>query len=142
MTNKTEVTIDVIIHATEDINKFYEAFEKRFGIESKLFSVQNLTGHYDNPIILLNGKFTKKDADGIIEKIIQNIPSDELTNIIDDLDELISSSGLHLRFDKQEFVMGKLAMEEKNAIKVKIYTPVYNKKETADTYLTLLDRSN
>ena len=142
MTNKTEVTIDVIIHATEDINKFYETFEKMLDIKQKEFSVQNLTGHYDNPITMLSGKFTKKDADGLIEKLIQNIPSDELTNIIDELDELISSSGLHLRFDKQEFVMGKLAIQEKNAIKVKIYTPVYNKKETADAYLTILDRSN
>ena len=142
MTNKTEVTIDVIIHATEDIEKFYDAFEKMFDTKREEFSVQNLTGHYENPITMLNGKFVKKDADILVEKLVQNIPSDELSNIIDELDELISSAGLHLRFDKQEFVKGKLAMQEKNAIKVKIYTPVYNKKETADTYLTLLDRSN
>ena len=142
MTNKTEVTIDVIIHATEDINKFYEVFEKMFDIKSKSFSIQNLSGHYDNPIIMLNGKFTKKYADIFIEKLVQNISAGELTRIIDELDELISSSGLHLRFDKQEFVKGKLAIQEKNAIKVKIYTPVYNKKETADAYLLLLDRSN
>jgi len=142
MTNKTEITIDVIIHATEDINKFYKSFGKIFDVKPESFSVQNLSGHFDNPITMLNIKFTKKYANIFIEKFIQNIHPEELNTIIDELDELISSSGLHLRFDKQEFVKGKLVLHEKNAIKVKIYTPVYNKKETAETYLTLLERSN
>ena len=142
MSIKTEITIDVIIHATEDIKKYYEAFEKIFDMKSEIFSVQNLTGHYDNPITLLNVKLTKKDANNFIEKFIEKIPKDELDIIIEDLDELISSAGLHLRFDKQEFVRGKLSLQEKNAIKVKIYTPVYNKKETAESYLSLLERSN
>ena len=142
MTIKTEVTIDVIIHATEDIKKYYEAFEKIFDIKSEIFSVQNLTGHFDNPITMLNVKLTKNDANNFIERFIEKIPKDELEIIIEDLDELISSAGLHLRFDKQEFVKGKLSLQERNAIKVKIYTPVYNKKETAESYLALLERSN
>ena len=142
MSIKTEVTIDVIIHATEDIKKYYESFEKIFDMKSEIFSIQNLAGHYDNPITLLNVKLTKKDANNFIEKFIEKIPKDELDIIIEDLDELISSAGLHLRFDKQEFVRGKLSLQEKNAIKVKIYTPVYNKKETAESYLSLLERSN
>ncbi len=142
MSIKTEVTIDAIIHATEDIKKYYEAFEKIFDMKSEIFSIQNLTGHYDNPITLLNVKLTKNDANNFIEKFIEKIPKDELDIIIEDLDELISSAGLHLRFDKQEFVRGKLSLQEKNAIKVKIYTPVYNKKETAESYLALLERSN
>lgn len=142
MSIKTEVTIDAIIHATEDIKKYYESFEKIFDMKSEIFSIQNLTGHYDNPITLLNVKLTKNDANNFIEKFIEKIPKDELDIIIEDLDELISSAGLHLRFDKQEFVRGKLSLQEKNAIKVKIYTPVYNKKETAESYLALLERSN
>ena len=142
MTIKTEVTIDVIIHATEDIKKYYEAFEKIFDIKSEIFSVQNLTGHFDNPITMLNVKLTKNDANKFIEKFIDKIPKEELEIIIEDLDELISSAGLHLRFDKQEFVKGKLSLQERNAIKVKIYTPVYNKKESAESYLALLERSN
>ena len=108
MTNKTEVTIDVIIHATEDISKFYDSFEKNFDIKPESFTVQNLSGHFDNPITMLNAKFTKKDANQFIEKFIQNIHPEELNIIVDELDELVSSSGLHLRLDKQEFVKGKL----------------------------------
>ncbi len=142
MSNKTEVTIDVIIHATEDVKKFFDAFEKIFNMDEKKFSVQNLEGHFDNPITLLNAKLTKNEANEFVDKFLENLPKEELDMIIDELDELISSAGLHLRLDKQEFVQGNLSIQEKNAIKVKIYTPVYNKKETADAYLTLLERSN
>ena len=142
MSNKTEVTIDVIIHATEDIKKYYDAFEKIFSLDQKKFSVQNLSGHFDNPITMLNAKLTKKEANEFVDKFLEKIPKEELNMIIDELDELISSAGLHLRFDKQDFVQGKLSIQEKNAIKVKIYTPVYNKKETAEAYLMLLERSN
>ena len=142
MSNKTEVTIDVIIHATEDIKKYYDAFEKIFNLDQKKFSVQNLSGHFDNPITMLNAKLTKKEANEFVDKFLEKIPKEELNMVIDELDELISSAGLHLRFDKQDFVQGKLSIQEKNAIKVKIYTPVYNKKETAEAYLTLLERSN
>ncbi len=142
MANKIEVTIDVIIHATEDINKFFDAFEKIFGIESKKFSIQNLTGHFENPITLLNTKIIKKDADSFVGKFIEKITPREIERVIEDLDELVSSSGLHLRLDKQEFIKGNLILQENNAIKVKIYVPVYKKKETVKTYQTLLERSN
>ena len=142
MSNKTEVTIDVIIHATEDIKKYYDTFEKIFSLDQKKFSVQNLSGHFDNPITMLNAKLTKKEANEFVDKFLEKIPKEELNMIIDELDELISSAGLHLRFDKQDFVQGKFSIQEKNAIKVKIYTPVYNKKETAEAYLTLLESSN
>lgn len=142
MANKTEAIIDVIIHATEDIEKFYYSFEKIFNIQREQLVAQNLSGHYDNPITVLTGKFSKKNASLFVEKLIQNIPAEELSRIIEELDELVSNAGLHLRFDKQEFVKGKLFIQEKNALKVKIYTPVYNKKDTADAYLELLHRSN
>ena len=142
MANKIEVTINIIIHATEDISKFYGSFERIFGMKPESFSIQNLTGHFDNPITMLNAKITKRDAIHFVEKFVRKISPEEIESIIDDLDELISSSGLHLRLDKQEFINGNITLRENNAIKVKIYTPVYNKKETARTYLDLLKRSN
>ena len=142
MPDKIEITIDVIIHATEDIKKFYDAFENIFNIDAGQFSIQSLSGHFDNPITMLNLKLRKKDANNFLEKFLEKLPKEDIDEIIDDLDELISSSGLHLRLDKQEFVQGRLSIKEKNAIKIRIYTPVYNKKEIIKSYLTILKRSN
>ncbi len=35
MNPKIEVTVDVIVHATEDITKFFDAFEELFQIKQK-----------------------------------------------------------------------------------------------------------
>jgi len=59
---KLEVTIDVIIHATEDISKIYQSFEKLLDLKEENFTIHETTGHYDNPIILLNAKIVKKEA--------------------------------------------------------------------------------
>ena len=142
MANKIEVTIDIIIHATEDISKFYESFERIFGMGSESFSIQNLTGHFDNPITMLSAKVTKRDAIHFVEKFVSKMSPVEIKSIINDLDGLISSSGLHLRLDKQEFINGNIILRENNAIKMRIYAPVYNKKETTKIYQDLLKISN
>ena len=52
MIDKLEVTIDVIIHATEDISQIYQSFEKLLDLKEENFTTHETTGHYDNPIIL------------------------------------------------------------------------------------------
>jgi len=62
MDNKIQVTIDIIIHATEDISKIFDGLNQLFEIEQEKISVQELKGHFDNPITTLHAKFSKKDA--------------------------------------------------------------------------------
>ncbi len=132
MSNKLEITIDVIIHATEDIKKFYDAFEESFGITKKQFDIQELTGHFDNPITILTVQITKDAARQIIDKI------KDISEILEPLDQRMDDSSLYIRLDKQEFVQGNIVLGEENAIKLKIYTPVYNKKEILQAYQALL----
>jgi hypothetical protein len=47
-----------------------------------------------------------------------------------------------LRLDKEEFVNGDLVIQEKNSVKLKIYTPIYKKTEAVKTYSNLLKPSN
>lgn len=135
---KTEVTVEVIIHATENIDKIFDAVFELFGIEKKEFDVQELSGHFDNPITLIRARLAKKKADHIIKKLFSGLPENQVHGIMDSLDERIQNSTLHLRLDKQEFVKGNLTLQENDAVKVKIYTPVYQKKETINTYAALL----
>jgi RNA binding exosome subunit len=44
---------------------------------------------------------------------------------------------LHIRLGKQELVRRNLVLQENDAVKVKIYTPVYSKKDTARIYTKL-----
>ena len=42
MIDKIEVTIDVIIHATEDISKIFQAFEELLDLKKKILQLMRL----------------------------------------------------------------------------------------------------
>jgi len=138
MNPKIEVTIDVIVHATEDITKFFDTFEKLFQIKQEDFNIQNLKGHFDNPIIKLQTKLTKKNARSFLDKLISDLPKSQRQELLETMEERIHSSAFHLRLDKQKLVTGKLYLGEKDSVKVKLFTPIYNKNDSAKIYSELL----
>ena len=142
MAHRTEVTIDVIVHATEDATKFLDVFEEMLDLSPKNFSIQKVTGHFDNPITILNAKIIKKEAQNFIKNFVSKISNDQRNQIMENIQERVENSTLHLRIDKQKLVQGEISLHDKNAIKVKIFTPIYNKKEMEKTYAELLQVSN
>lgn len=142
MTNKLEVSIEIIIHATEDRKTILDAFEKIFEIKEEEFSKKNLTGHFENPIILLNAKITKKKAENFIKKLVMKIPKSLLDELIGDLENRIQNSTLHVRLAKQDLIQGIVNLQEKDVIKLKIFMPIYQKKNTLKNYAELLTVSN
>ena len=57
---------------------------------------------------------------------------------LEDLEGRINDATLYLRFSKQKFIKKTLMLEEKDPIRISIYTPVYVKKELYSTYRKLL----
>ena len=55
---------------------------------------------------------------------------DQVNNLIEEIEERTIDSKFHLRLDKQELVKGKLIVSQKDTIKIKIHSPIYNKKDT------------
>ena len=70
--------------------------------------------------------------------MVSLISKAEMSNILEDLEVRISNSTLYLRFSKQKFVKKTLVIEEKDPIRISIYTPVYVKRELNSTYRKLL----
>ena len=134
---KLEVTIDVIIHATEDVVKFFKTFEELFDLEEEEFSVSKVTGHFENPISILRAKITKNSAKMFLGKFLETLSEDQKSKIVSEIKERTENSSLHLRLDKQEFVQGRISFIEKEAIKLKIHTPIYNKKDTVKVFSKL-----
>jgi hypothetical protein len=85
MDAKLEVTIDVIVHATEDISKFFESFEEVFEIKREEFTVDHTTGHFENPIILLNAKIEKIQAQKFVENLMQLLSKDQINEMIQEI---------------------------------------------------------
>ena len=130
MIDKLEITIDVIVHATEDISKIFQSFYDILEIEEESFSITETTGYYENPIIMLNAKLVKKQAKSFMEKFLKLLSSNQINQLIEEIEERIADSKFHLRLDKQELIKGVVVLSEKDTIKIRIHTPIYNKKES------------
>ena len=130
MIDKLEITIDVIVHATEDISKIFQSFYDILEIEEESFSITETTGYYENPIIMLNAKLVKKQAKSFMEKFLKLLSSNQINQLTEEIEERIADSKFHLRLDKQELIKGVVILSEKDTIKIRIYTPIYNKKES------------
>ena len=138
MSLRAEVKIDVILHATENIDKIFESFLHNLNLERKNFEVQNLTGHFDNPITLLSINLKKKNAEKFISKFCNDINKTDFDEIYENIEENVSSSGLKLKISKQKMIEGKIILENKDAVKINISCPVYVKKDSKKIYQRLL----
>lgn len=141
MVYKLEVTIDVIIHATEDISKFLKSFEDMFELKD-IFTVNQTTGHFENPIAILNANFGKNQAQYFVERFVGSLSSEQKKELVEQIEERTVDSRFHIRLDKQEFIKGNLAFKEKDTIKIKIHTPIYNKKDTVKIFSDILQNAN
>jgi len=141
MPEKLEITIEIIVHATEDVEKILKAFFEQFNISGDEFSRQNLTGHFENPITLLRAKIKKNNARNFLQSLISKIPDDQISEIIEDIENHIQDSTLFLRFGKQDLIKGKMIVQEKDAVKFKIFTPIYKKEDIVKNYVKLLTKT-
>ena len=133
-----EVKIDVILHATENVDKIFESLLYNLNLERNNFEVQNLTGHFNNPITLLSINLKKKNAEKFISKFCDGIGKTDFDQIYENIEENISSAGLKLKISKQKMIKGKIVLESKDAIKINISCPVYVKKDSKKIYQQLL----
>ena len=142
MTRNTVIKIDLILHATENFQKIADPLNDLFGIESDEITKREVPGHFGNPILMLHMDLKKKRADQFIKKLISLIARDVTMTLLTNNEERIFESSLYIRFSKQNFVKKILTLEEKDPIRIAIYTPTYVKKEIPETYRKLLNEDN
>ena len=142
MVHKIEITIDVIVHATEDISKILQSFEEILEIKEEEFTSIETTGYFENPIIMLSAKLVKKQGQNFIKKMLELLAINQINELIEGIEERTIDSRFHLRLDKQELVKGKLIISEKDTIKIKIHTPIYNKKDTVKIFTEIFQMVN
>ena len=65
-----------------------------------------------------------------------------MNELLINIEERIFESSMYIRFSKQSLVKKILTLEEKDPIRIAIYTPTYVKKEIPDTYRKLLNQNN
>ena len=138
MSNQIEVKIQVIIHATEDSEKILKSFSDLFNIEQDKFKVQNLTGHFENPIMVISLTIKKIHAEKFMVKLFSKMNKNDKDSISANLEEEITNSELKIRISKQKLIRGKIVLEHEDAIKITIIIPVYIKKNYVKIYRQIL----
>ena len=139
MVTKINLKIEIIVHATEDYQKISDSLCDIFEIESSEITKKEFLGHFGNPILMLHIQMKNKRAEGLIKKLISTISRDDVKDLLADMNERISDSTLYLRFSKQNFVKKTLTFQEKDPVRIMIFTPVYIKKNVVKTYKKLLE---
>ena len=139
MVTKINLKIEIIVHATEEHQKISDALYDIFEIEPNEIPKQEFLGHFGNPILMLHIQMKNKRAEVLIKKLISAISQDDVKSLLSGMDERISDSTLYLRFSKQDFVKKTLTFQEKDPVRIMIFTPVYIKKNIVKTYRELLE---
>ena len=133
-----EVKINLILHATENENKILDVLENTFHIEQKKIQIEQIPGHFNNPILLISSKLKKKNAQDFIKIFFSKIKKSDFQDIFDNVENYVTSSGLSLRISKQKLVSEEITISKEDAIKININTPVYVKNETKKIYQELM----
>ena len=133
-----EVKINLILHATENEKKVFEELENNFQIEQSEFQVEEVSGHFNNPILLISSKLKRKTAQNFISLFFSKMKKEEFEEIFNYVEDYVTSSGLSLRISKQKLMSGILALSREDTIKINISTPVYVKNETKKIYQELM----
>ena len=133
-----EVKINLILHATENEKKVFEELENNFQIEQSEFEVEEVSGHFNNPILLISSKLKRKTAQNFISLFFSKMKKEEFEDVFNYVEDYVTSSGLNLRISKQKLMSGILALSREDTIKINISTPVYVKNETKKIYQELM----
>ena len=133
-----EVKINLILHATENEKKVFEELENNFQIEQSEFQVEEVSGHFNNPILLISSKLKRKTAQNFVSLFFSKMKKEEFEDVFNYVEDYVTSSGLSLRISKQKLMSGILALSREDTIKINISTPVYVKNKTKEIYQELM----
>ena len=133
-----EVKINLILHATENEKKVLEELESNFHIDQSDFQVEQVSGHFNNPITLISSKLKRKIAQDFVSLFFSMMKKEEFDDVFNYVEDYVTSSGLSLRISKQKLMSGVLEISKEDTIKINISTPVYVKNETKKIYQNLM----
>ena len=128
MSPKVSLIIEIILHATEDVNKIENALQNIFDINTEDLEKEEMTGHFGNLITILKTKLSKNNAKKLISTLISKISNDDIDILEQKIDEMNTNSGLEIRISKQEHIRRKITFRKNDSVKLTITIPVYKKK--------------
>jgi len=120
--------LTALAHATEDPKKVKQAVEEVLprhlrGVPN--FNMEDLEGHYGNPIKLVKAVIEKREwATACLRNLTERFSTETRRMIVSALDTSLDAEGnLFLRLDKQAAFLGHLQLRQDDPIRLKIKLP-------------------
>ena len=107
------VVLHAIVHSTEDVKRVTSALRFLLPMDDGyVVEESQVEGHYGNEIALLEAKVTnKRDVKRFVDLLCDRLLPGDLSRLRSELvDRVDDECMLHIRFDKQEAFMGRLAL--------------------------------
>ena len=77
-----------------------------------------------------------------MKKFLKLLSINQINQLVEEIEERTVDSKFHLRLDKQELIRGTLMLSEKDTVKIKIHTPIYNKKDSIEKFSEVFQKVN
>ncbi len=131
--------VEAFAHATEDPAKVKQAISNIIPYLDADLQIENLRGHYENPILLLRIRIEDQDrVEKAISLLNEKIEPEKKKNLAMELDQHLDERGwLYLRFDKQELYRGRIVFGDGDdvvKIRLSLAPHILRKHDPAEVY--------
>ena len=122
----TQVRLDTIMHATEDHAKILGALSTMLGVPD-IFSTKRIDGHYSNSIVTASATIRGKQARVLLGRFGNELPKDQIVHLLETMHTRVKDSVIYIRISKQEMVLGRILLQERDAVRMRISVQVHGK---------------
>lgn len=120
----TYIDIRFFVHATEDVDKVFEAVRRLFPpnyIDDVVFKKTSLKGHYGNPITLFETRIKKKEIiEAVVEALSSSLSELDKEALLREIDLHVKNGSFYIRLDKQAALQGEFKLCSADPIRVHI----------------------
>lgn len=122
-TSFASAEIEMVIHATEDMQKVLSTVESVTGIKPDEFAVSSARGHFGNEIVLLRANIGSKQATELAYEIARLMKADDRMHMRDNFDlYLDEKNSLYIRISKQKLFEGRVELSQADSLKIRFKT--------------------
>ena len=127
------IDIRASVQATEDMDKVQKALLNLISPELKgtlIVERTSLTGHYGNPIILLQARVADKDATmKVFSRIATGLSVLDRELLNEEINLHFEKGNLYLRLDKQAAYQGEYKLQNNDPVHIRVHFKQHDKHE-------------
>jgi RNA binding exosome subunit len=112
--------VSYLVHATEDQVKIGAAIKEALRLDSEPL-VEDLEGHYGNPIQRVSYHVMNEEATRCFSELIKGLGAPQTADILASINEFLDQHrALYIRLDKQELMRGRFAQKAVDAVRIRV----------------------